>query len=54
MGQDTSTLIDDNTPPETLQARTVDAVARYINNGRQKKIVVMVVSSLSFRISSTD
>ena len=54
MGQDSSTLVDDNTPPETLQARNVDAVAKYINNGRKKRIVVMVVNSLSGNISSTD
>ena len=41
MGQESSSLIDESTPPQTLQARTVEAVAKFINDGRAKKIVVM-------------
>lgn len=42
MGQDASTPIDESTPPRTLNARTVEAVASYIKDGHAKKIVVMV------------
>lgn len=42
MGQDASKLVDENTPPETLESRTVDSVAKFIKDGRAGKIVVMV------------
>ena len=42
MGQESSTPIDEHVPPETLDARTVEAVAKFINDGRAQKIVVMV------------
>ena len=42
MGQESSTPVDENTPPQTLHGRTLDAVASYIKEGRAKKIVVMV------------
>ncbi|KAL8677910.1 MAG: hypothetical protein Q9186_005692 [Xanthomendoza sp. 1 TL-2023] len=42
MGQEASTPVDESTPPQTLNARTIDAVAAYINEGRAKKIVLMV------------
>jgi len=42
MGQESSTPIAENTPPDTLEARTVEAVARFIREGRAQKIVVMV------------
>ncbi len=42
MGQESSTLVDERTPPQTLKSRTVESVARLIKNGRAKKIVVMV------------
>lgn len=42
MGQESSTPIDEHTPPEALEARTVDAVAEFIKEGRAKNIVVMV------------
>lgn len=42
MGQEQSMPIDESIPPQTLKARSVDAVAKYILSGRAKKIVVMV------------
>lgn len=42
MGQESSTPIDEHTAPETLGARTVDAVAKFVKEGRAKNIVVMV------------
>ena len=42
MGQDASTPVNENTPPETLESRTVDSVAKFIKDGRAKKVVVMV------------
>jgi len=45
MGQDESRVVDPNAPPQTLSARTLEALAQYIKDGRAKKIVVMVSSS---------
>jgi NAD+-dependent protein deacetylase SIR2 len=43
MGQDQSApLVDENTPPQSLDSRTVESVAKYIKNGNAKRIVVMV------------
>lgn len=42
MGQEESKPIDESTPPRTLEKRDVASVAKYINEGRAKRIVVMV------------
>jgi NAD-dependent histone deacetylase SIR2 len=42
MGQDESRVVDPNAPPQTLEARTLEALAQYIKDGRARKIVVMV------------
>jgi hypothetical protein len=42
MGQEESRIVDENTPPETLESRTIEAVAKHIKDGRAKRIVVMV------------
>ncbi|MCJ1463629.1 Sir2 histone deacetylase Hst2 [Pseudocyphellaria aurata] len=47
MGQETSTLVDDNTPPHTLKERTLEAIATYIKDGHVKKIVVMSGAGIS-------
>lgn len=47
MGQDASSPIDESVPPQTLEGRTIEAVAKYVKEGRAKNIVVMV-SLLSF------
>ena len=40
--------MDESTPPQTLESRTVDGLAKYIKDGKAKRIVVMV------SISKTD
>ncbi|KAF2088465.1 silent information regulator protein Sir2p [Saccharata proteae CBS 121410] len=47
MGQEESTIVDDSVKPETLESRTVDAVAKYIKDGRAKRIVVMTGAGIS-------
>jgi NAD-dependent histone deacetylase SIR2 len=42
MGNESSTLVDENTHPSVLEARTVDAVAKYIKEKHVRRIVVMV------------
>jgi NAD-dependent histone deacetylase SIR2 len=42
MGSEESRIVDEDTPPQTLKARTVEALAQYIKDGRAKQIVVMV------------
>ena len=42
MGQETSTLVDDETPPDTLDERSIDAIAKLIRQRRAKNIVVLV------------
>jgi NAD-dependent histone deacetylase SIR2 len=44
MGNEESRVVDEDTPPRTLKARTIEALAQYIKDGRAKKIVVMVSS----------
>lgn len=39
--------IDPNTPPQTLSARSVEAVAEYIKDGKPKRIVVMTGAGIS-------
>ena len=41
MGQEQS-IVDENTPTETLDSRTVEAVGKYIKDGHAQRIVVMV------------
>ncbi|KAF1979762.1 NAD-dependent deacetylase sirtuin-2 [Bimuria novae-zelandiae CBS 107.79] len=47
MGQDESHMVDENTPPETLKSRTLEAVAEYIKDGRARRIVVMTGAGIS-------
>lgn len=47
MGQESSTPVDESTPPETLKARSLEAVASYISEGRARKIVLMVSHTTS-------
>ncbi len=47
MGQEQSTLVDDSTPTETLQERSLAAVADYINYGGACRIVVMTGAGIS-------
>ncbi|KAJ9664877.1 Sir2 histone deacetylase Hst2 [Coniosporium apollinis] len=47
MGQDASTPVDESTPPQTLESRTLDGVAKYIKSGRAQRIVVMTGAGTS-------
>ena len=48
MGQENShEQIDPNTPPRTLSARSLEAVAEYVKDGRPKRIVVMTGAGVS-------
>jgi len=47
MGQDNSSLVDDDIPPETLSERTLAAVARYIKDGKAQSIVAMTGAGIS-------
>ncbi|KAF2478266.1 NAD-dependent deacetylase sirtuin-2, partial [Lindgomyces ingoldianus] len=48
MGQDQSIpLVDENTPTQTLENRSVEAVAKYIKDGRARRIVVMTGAGIS-------
>ena len=42
MGQESSAPINESTPPQTLKARTLDALADHISRNRVKRVVVMV------------
>jgi NAD-dependent histone deacetylase SIR2 len=54
MGQDESRpQVDDSVPPETLSARTLEAVADYINSGEVKKVVVLTGAGISTAAGST-
>jgi len=46
MGQDSS-IISDDTPPETLRERSLAAVAEYIKSGQVRRIVVMTGAGIS-------
>nr|POE77965.1 nad-dependent protein deacetylase hst2-1 [Quercus suber] len=47
MGNEESSPIDESTPPRTLHARTLSAVADYINSGRVSKICVLTGAGIS-------
>ncbi|KAI1408261.1 NAD-dependent deacetylase sirtuin-2 [Hypoxylon sp. FL1857] len=47
MGQETSSLIDPDTPPDTLSDRSLRAVAKFIKDGGAKQIVVMTGAGIS-------
>ena len=42
MGQEESHVVDDDTPTRTLEARTIEALAKYIKDGKARNVVVMV------------
>ncbi|KAK5633997.1 hypothetical protein RRF57_009711 [Xylaria bambusicola] len=47
MGQETSSLVSDDTRPDTLSDRSIAAVADLIKRGRAKRIVVMTGAGIS-------
>jgi NAD-dependent histone deacetylase SIR2 len=42
MGNEESTMMDDSIAPSVLEARNIEAVAKYIKDHNVKKIVLMV------------
>ena len=53
MGQEQSTPIDESVPPETLERRTVDGIAKYLTptdneKAEVRKIVVLVIVASNF------
>ncbi|PFH60221.1 hypothetical protein XA68_11286 [Ophiocordyceps unilateralis] len=47
MGQGESTLVDDSVSPQSLSARTLAAVASYINSPPRKRVVVLTGAGIS-------
>ncbi|KAI8938887.1 hypothetical protein NX059_004745 [Plenodomus lindquistii] len=47
MGSDESKVVDPDAEPQTLKARTLEALAQYIREGRARKIVVMTGAGIS-------
>ncbi|KAH9869461.1 hypothetical protein IAQ61_006667 [Plenodomus lingam] len=47
MGSEESRVVDENVEPQTLQARTLEALAQYIREGKARKIVVMTGAGIS-------
>lgn len=47
MGQESSTLVDDDTSPQTLTSRTLPAIASLISSGAAKNIVVLTGAGIS-------
>ena len=46
MGNEESSMVDDSTRPSVLEARNIEAVAKYIKEHEVKSIVVMVRSTI--------
>ena len=42
MGNESSVPVGDEVPPQTLESRTIDGVAKYIKEKKVRRIVVMV------------
>ena len=53
MGQEESTLLDPSVPTRNLTARSLDAVAEYIQSGKAKRIVVLTGAGISTAAGST-
>ncbi|KAK2793502.1 Sir2 histone deacetylase Hst2 [Onygenales sp. PD_12] len=47
MGNENSSLVDDSTPPETLESRTLEGVAKYIKKKNVRHIVVLTGAGIS-------
>lgn len=45
MGNESSTQVDESTSPTVLEARNIEAVAKYVKQHNVKKVVVMVCSA---------
>ncbi|KAF2147596.1 uncharacterized protein K452DRAFT_293994 [Aplosporella prunicola CBS 121167] len=47
MGQEESSIVDETKAPEVLESRTLKGLAKYIKDGKAKKIVVMTGAGIS-------
>jgi len=47
MGQESSNPIDESMPPERLESRKLDGIAKYIKSGKVKNIVLMTGAGIS-------
>lgn len=47
MGNEPSTLVDEKMPPSVLEARNIQAVAKYIKEKKVRRVVVMVGAGIS-------
>lgn len=47
MGNESSTLVDDSTPPDTLSSRTIAGLAEYIQSPKCKRIVILSGAGIS-------
>lgn len=47
MGQDSTKMIDESTPPNVLKSRDLAGIAEYVNAGKAKRIVVMTGAGIS-------
>jgi NAD-dependent histone deacetylase SIR2 len=46
MGNEASSVVDDDTPPSTLDRRDLPSLAKYIRDKNVRRIVVMVGSTV--------
>ena len=57
MGNESSALVDENTSPSVLEARNIDAVAKYVKEKKVRRGVVMVCDippRMTFGFPTTD
>ena len=57
MGNEPSALVDENTSPSVLEARNIDAVAKYVKEKKVRRVVVMVCDippRMTFGFPTTD
>ncbi|KAL4935098.1 NAD-dependent protein deacetylase hst2-1 [Aspergillus oleicola] len=47
MGNESSTIVDEKTPPSVLESRTIEAVAKYVKEKPVRRVVVMVGAGIS-------
>lgn len=53
MGQEVSNQVDDSTPPQTLNDRSLEAVAQLILDGKARRIVALTGAGISTAAGST-
>ena len=53
MGQEVSNQISESTPPQTLENRSLDAVAKLILEGKARRIIALTGAGISTAAGST-